>query len=710
MKRLYGYILKTFIPLFLMTFAICLFIVLMQFLWKYIDEMVGKGFELSLLGEMFFYAALQLVPMALPLSVLLASIMVFGNMGESLELLAIKSAGISLIKIMRPLIIFIVCISIGAFFYQDLAMPRINAKSFSLLLTIRMASPELNIPEGVFYQEIDNTNIYASRIDRSTGLLHDVFVYDLSNGFNQMRVTTADSARMSVSEDQTMLIFTLYNGQTAAPFNQTGNNRNRRTAASGQFARETFDVKIFMVEQDLNLTHMTEEQIEEGANTAHVAKNLIELTVSIDSMRHVLDSINIMDRQVMRTTAFLTHRNSFPYDERDSIIAMKDFSDIIIPQPDMFFASKDLQTQSAILNSAISRAENNKNEFLFRSVGNKTATQTRINRHWIEWHRKFVMPVTCLIFFFIGAPLGSIVRKGGLGMPIVISVLLFIVYYILENTGAKMARDGVWVHWFGMWFPAFVLLPMGVFLTWKAMNDSTIMNADTYMAFFRKIFFIREKRSYPVKNVIIEKPDYKEISVSLSELSNNINEYLTKYEHLPYKVFWTDIEYDKKLFTIKSSMEIILNQLSNSRRSGELVKAEEFPIFINYVRPFKPDSRWARLCMKVFPVGIIFKLISMPFEMRIRKDLKNTERLCGEMQDVIRQNLRDEAEYAFYDLLNKMQRNKPLDYDYNKKEYIFDYDGNKCLVVWEDDPNFETKLNLLQKWENEKYVIIHNDE
>jgi lipopolysaccharide export system permease protein len=635
MKRLYVYILKTFIPLFLMTFAICLFIVLMQFLWKYIDEMVGKGFELSLLGEMFFYAALQLVPLALPLSVLLASIMVFGNMGESLELLAIKAAGISLIKTMRPLILFIICISIGAFFYQDLAMPRINAKSHSLMWTIRMASPELSIPEGVFYQGINDINLYASKIDPRTGLLHDVFVYNLSNGFNQMQVTTADSARMSVSEDQTMLIFTLYSGQTAAPFSQTGNNRSHRAAASGQFMRETFDVKIFMIEQDLNLTHITEEQIEEGANTAHVAKNLMELTVSIDSMRHILDSINIMDREVMRTTAFLTHRNNFPSEQRDSIIAMNDFSDIIIPQSDMLFASKDLNTQSAILNNAISRAENNKNEFLFRSVANKTATQTRINRHWIEWHRKFAMPITCLIFFFIGAPLGSIVRKGGLGMPIVISVLLFIVYYILENTGSKMARDGVWVHWFGMWFPAFVLLPMGIFLTWKAMVDSTIMNVDTYMTFFRKILFIREKRSYPVKNVIIEKPDYKEISASLSELSNNINKYLAKYERLSYQVFWTDAEYDKKLFAIKSSMEIILNQLSNSRRSSELAKAEEFPILINYVRPFKPNSRLAQLCMKIFPAGIIFKLISAPFEVRIRKDLKKTKKLCGEMEKII---------------------------------------------------------------------------
>jgi lipopolysaccharide export system permease protein len=637
MKRLYGYILKKFIPLFLMTFAICLFIVLMQFLWKYVEDMVGKGLDVSLLGEMFLYAALQLVPMALPLSVLLASIMVFGSMGESLELLAIKAAGISLLKAMRPLIIFILFICVGAFFYQDHAFPRIQTKFYSLLISIRQASPELDIPEGVFFRDIEGYNIYVERRDHNTGMLHDVIIYDLSGGFNNMMVITADSARMSVSEDKTMLIFTMYSGQSSSIFTEGRRQPRRSTAELGRFARENFEVKTMMVQHDINFNRMTEEQVEDGANSAHLTKNLMELTVSIDSMRHVLDSINIMDRQVMRTTAFLTHRNNFPYDQRDSIIAMTAFPDVVIPQPDTLFASKDLNTQSAILNNAISRAENNKNEFLFRSIGNKTATQTRINRHWIEWHRKFAVPFTCLIFFFIGAPLGSIVRKGGLGMPIVISVILFIFYYILENTGSKMARDGVWAHWFGMWFPAFILLPMGIFLTWKAINDSTIMNTDTYMAFFKKIFFIREKRSYPVKNVIIEKLDYKEISVSLSELSNNINEYLAKYEHLSYRAFWTDVEYDKKLFTIKSSIELILNQLSNSRRSVELTKAEEFPVLINYVRPFKPGYRWAQLCMKIFPVGIIFKLISIPFEMRIRKDLKNTERLCGEMERVIQQ-------------------------------------------------------------------------
>ncbi len=171
---------------------------------------------------------------------------------------------------------------------------------------------------------------------------------------------------------------------------------------------------------------------------------------------------------------------------------------------------------------------------MFRSMS-KTSTQRIINRHWIEWHRKFTLPFACLVFFFIGAPLGSIVRKGGLGMPIVISVILFIIYYILDNVGYKMARDGVWAHWMGMWFSSMVLLPLGIFLTYKAMNDSVILNPDTYTMFFKKIFFIREKRNYPIKEVVIDKLPYHELNDQLNDLSHEVDDYLAKYRRLAIK-------------------------------------------------------------------------------------------------------------------------------------------------------------------------------
>lgn len=631
-KRLYGYILTTFIPLFLMTFAICLFLVLMQFLWKHVEDMVGKGLGLDVIGEMFFYAALNLIPMALPLAILLASLMVFGNMGENLELLAIKSAGIPLLRIMKPLIILIFFISVGAFFFQNNAIPKIQTKFYSLLISIRQASPELDVPESVFYKEIEGYNLYVERKDQKTGMLYDVLIYDVASGFNNMAVIVCDSAEMSSTEDKTMLIFTMYSGQQFQNFKQGAGSR--RQVDFVPYARENFDVKTMMIPYDANFNRMGEEVIEGSSTSNYVSKNLSELGASIDSMTMIMDSVNTVDRKLMKNYYYLTFRNSYPSERKDSLIAAAIPADVIVPRPDTLLQSKELQEQSNILQSAFSKAENNSNEFLFKSL-NKTTTQKTINRHWVEWHRKFTIPFTCLIFFFIGAPLGSIVRKGGLGTPIVISVVLFIIYYIVDNVGYKMTRDGVWEHWFGMWFSSFILLPIGVFLTHKAMNDSVIMNADTYREFFKKLFFVRDKRKYPLKSVIIDRPDYSEIVDSLSGLSEDIDRYLATYSRVSYKAYWIKNGYERELHAIKSSMEIILNQLSNSRRLEELTLAEAFPVLITTIRPFRANSILAKISMYLFPVGIVLRLLSVPFETRNRNDLKEIQRLSREMIGVI---------------------------------------------------------------------------
>lgn len=611
-----------------MTFAICLFLVLMQFLWKYVEDMVGKGLGLDVLGEMFLYAALNLIPLALPLSILLASLMVFGSMGENLELLAIKSAGIPLLGIMKPLIILIFCISVGAFFFQNNAIPIIQTKFYTLLISIRQASPELDIPEGVFYKEIDGYNLYVEHKDQKTGMLYDVMIYDIASGFNNMAVIICDSAEMTSNEDKTMLIFTMYSGQQFQNWNQGKTIRYDQDFVP--YSRENFREKVMMIPYDANFSRMGEEVIEGSSTSNYVSKNLSELSISIDSMRHIMDSVNIVDRNLMKNYSYLSFRGGYPEDKKDSVITAAINSGITVPSPDTLFHSKELSEQSSILQNAFMKADNNSNEFLFRSL-NKTTTQKTINRHWVEWHRKFTIPFTCLIFFFIGAPLGSIVRKGGLGTPIVISVILFIIYYIVDNVGYKMTRDGVWEHWFGMWFSALVLLPIGVFLTYKAMNDSVILNSDTYTVFFRRLFFIRERRKYSLKSVIIDKPQYSEISSGLTILTEKINSYIDDYSSISYKKYWTDTSYNEELYSIKRSLENILNQLSNSTNHEELKKAEEYPIIINSVRPFKPNSVLARICMYVFPLGIILRVLSIPFDLRIINDLKTTRKLNGEL-------------------------------------------------------------------------------
>lgn len=633
-KRLYSYILTTYIPLLLMTFVICLFLVLMQFLWKYVEDMVGKGLEVSVLGEMFFYAALSLVYLALPLAILLASLMMFGNMGESLELLAVKAAGVPLLTAMKPLTILIVAISIGAFFYQNNALPRIQTKFYSLLISIRQASPELEIPEGVFYKDIPGYNLYVGKKDQKTGMLHNVLIYDIASGFNSMAVIICDSAEMSSTDDKKMLVFTMYSGQQFQNFQQGTSSSTRYNPDFVPYAREDFDIKTMMISYDANFNRMGEEVIEGNASSNYVSKNLSQLGASIDSMSVIMDSVNMVDRQMMKNYSYLSFRSSYPADKKDSLISVAQRTPVEVPAPDTLLHSKQLSDQSAILQNAFMKADNNNNEFLFRSL-NKTATQRTINRHWVEWHRKFTIPFTCLIFFFIGAPLGSIVRKGGLGTPIVISVLLFIIYYIVENVGYKMTRDGVWVHWFGMWFSSFILLPIGIFLTYKAVNDSVIMNADTYVNFFKRLFFIRDKRKYPVKGVIIEKPDYEEILQSLSDLSHRIDRFLEKYGKLSYQAYWTDTNYNKELRFIRSSLEIILTTLSNSRKLEVLAKAEEYPVIFNIVRIFNTGSIPAKICMYFFPVGIILRLFSVPLEWTIKKDLKNIQQLNKEFIHIL---------------------------------------------------------------------------
>lgn len=633
-KRLYSYILTTFLPLFLMTFAICLFLVLMQFLWKYVEDMVGKGLDVTVIGEMFFYAALSLVPMALPLAILLASLMMFGNMGESLELLAVKAAGVPLLTAMKPLTIFILCVSVGAFFYQNNVLPKVQTKNISLLYSIRQASPELDIPEGVFYKQIDNYNLYVGKKDQKTGMLYNVLIYDISSGFNEMAVIICDSAELGMTEDKTMLKLTMYSGQQFNNFPKSSSSPTRSDDGFVPYARENFATKTMMIGYDGNFNRVGEEVFESSSTSNYISKNLSQLSRSIDSMTVVLDSVNLLDRKTIKTNSYLSFRNGYPSDKRDSLITVAALNPVEVPAPDTLLRSKELNEQATILQSAYLKAENNSNEFLFRSL-NKTTTRKTINRHWVEWHRKFTIPFTCLIFFFIGAPLGSIVRKGGLGTPIVISVLLFIVYYIVENVGYKMTRDGVWLHWVGMWFSSFVLLPIGVFLTYKAMNDSVILNADTYVGFFKRLFFIRDKRKYPVKSVVIDIPDYQSISRSLSDLSGKIDRFNEKYDHLSYKAYWTDTNYNKELRAIRSQLEIILNSLSNSRSSEVLAKAEEFPVLFNTLRIFKVGSVPAKICMYCYPVGFIFRLLSFPVEKTVAKDLKKIQQLIVELLQIL---------------------------------------------------------------------------
>jgi lipopolysaccharide export system permease protein len=463
--------LQSFLPLFLMTFGICLFIVLMQFLWRYIDDMVGKGFDLPVLGEMFVYAALSLVPMALPLSILLASLMTFGNLGEHLELLAMKSAGISLIRIMRPLIVFISFIGIGAFFFQNNVMPVVQVKLYSLIYSMRQKSPELDIPEGVFYKEISGYNLYVREKEKNTGLLKNLMIYDYSAGFNNAMVIVADSGRLKMSADKLFLILTLYNGEAFQNMkNQSGSAPVKEAVP---YRRETFRSKEILIEFDANFTR-TDESVFQNQ---YIGKNLDHLQAFIDSMSVRLDSMKNENANAVYTASYKkTFANASTAPSNTGIVM--DF--------DSLYSAEPPARKAFLLSQVKSSIEFAKSDYFFKGavIGDESY---KLRRHLMEWHSKFTISFACFAFFFIGAPLGAIIRKGGFGAPVVLSVILFIVYYIVNNIGGKMARDGVWLAWEGMWLSSVFLAALGAFLTWKAVNDSVILNADTYINALKRL-------------------------------------------------------------------------------------------------------------------------------------------------------------------------------------------------------------------------------
>ena len=488
--------LESFMPLFFMTFFICLFIVLMQFLWRYIDDLVGKGLEVGVIAELFFYAALTMVPMALPLAVLLASLMTFGNLGERFELTAMKASGVSLLKSMRPLVVLMIFVAIGAFFFQNNVLPVAQTKMWTLLYSMRQKSPELEIPEGVFYDQIPGYNLFVEKKDRDTGVLYDLMIYDVSAGFDNARVILADSGKMSFTADKTHLFLNLYSGEQFENLKEQGSS-----SGNVPYRRESFSNKDILIAFDANFNRMDEE----GMRNQYVGKNISELKATIDSVQLRVDSIGRMYGQAIKEIPYF----GVTYYKRSYIngkLTQVKQQPVVLTTPinvDSVFDGKSPAEYRGYLTQALSKAKRQQQDYEYKSYQMKDDRKT-IRRHDIELQKKFTLSFACIIFFFIGAPLGAIIRKGGLGMPLVISVILFIFYYIIDNSGYKMAREGRLEVWQGMWLSSVVLLPLGIFFTYKAVNDSAVFNRDAYMNFFRRLFGFNEMRNVQLKEVVMD--------------------------------------------------------------------------------------------------------------------------------------------------------------------------------------------------------------
>lgn len=474
LKRIDKYLFLRFIEVFLATFFICSFILLMQFLWRHINDIIGKGLDFDVLAQFFLYSWLSVVPLALPLAILLGSLMTFGNLGERLELLAMKAAGISLFRIMLSLMVFISMISVGAFFFSNNVLPVSQRKLWTLIMAIKQTSPELEIPTGEFYPGITGYNIYVKDKDNKRKILKDVMVYNFSNGFNNASVMVADSARMQMASDKTYLIINLYNGES---FENLKKVEGENSTGSIPYRRESFGEKQIIISFNANFAKIDENVLKND----YISKNLTQLQRSIDSINLRVDSI-------CKSYSYAFMRNHFF--DRQTFIS-KTFKDS--PQAKLEYAEKNPLYESLnpdqkknAVSYALNQAKSVESDIENNRDYQKSEKLTGI-RHGIEWHHKFTLSFACLIFFFIGAPLGAIIRKGGLGLPTVISVVLFIIYYIIDNTGYKLAREDVWPVWQGIWLSSFCLLPVGIFFTYKAAKDSPILNSETYLNIFRKI-------------------------------------------------------------------------------------------------------------------------------------------------------------------------------------------------------------------------------
>lgn len=635
-KRLYLFMLQSFLPLFMMTFFICLFIVLMQFLWRYIDDLVGKGLEMSVIGELFFYAALTMVPLALPLAILLASLMTFGNLGEQFELTAMKASGVSLIRSMRPLIVLMVFVAIGAFFFQNNVLPIAQTKMWTLLYSMRQKSPELDIPEGVFYDQIPGFNLFVEKKDQETGVLHNLLIYNVSKGSDNATIIYADSGKMSMTDDKSHLFLKLWQGE------QFENLREQSGISSNNvpYRRESFDDKEVLITFDANFNRMDES----GMRNQYVGKNIKELQATIDSVNARVDSVGDIYGKALREIPYLgisyytTVRTPNGMERRQQ-------TEVSLDRPvdiDSIFRGTNPAFAKSYINQALSKARRAKQDYEFKSFA-MNDDRTTIRRHGIEMMKKFTLSVACLVFFFIGAPLGAIIRKGGLGMPLVISVILFIIYYIIDNSGYKLARDGHVEVWEGIWLSTFVLLPLGIFLTYKAVNDSAVFNKDAYVNFFRKLFGKGETRNLTVKEVVIDEVDITTAKEKITALSKMCREFIDRYPgRESYVNYWLNGYDRREIHSINAMLEQTVDYMANSRNRVVILKLMELPVMRSLWFYHPTDYKaigWAFIA--IFPIGIPIYLWGTRCQRKLKEELEHIITTDNELIALLEVNTND---------------------------------------------------------------------
>ena len=614
-KKLDIFIAKQFGLLFVGTFFICQFVLMMQFLWRYIDDLIGKGLSMEILAQFFWYMGLMLVPQSLPLAILLSALISFGNLGETSELTAIKAAGISLLQSFRSLIVISVFISLASFYFQNNIGPSANMKMAQLLISMRDKSPEKQIPVGVFYDGIPNSNIYVQKKDNETGKLYGIMIYRMTGSYEDQAIILADSAMIQSTADKKHMLMTLWSGE----WFENMQSQALADAASVPYRRESFIMKRIVIKQD-NDFNLTDASL--LSNNAR-GKSLQQITHTIDSIDLKYDSIGKASYKEMR----------YVYMPLTNIKQQK-IKDFKAKKGDDKTNFDVLESYNKLTNAekqqALATAQNTVtrqiSELEYRSMITQDG-DTLIRFHKIEAYNKFTTAFSCLLFFFIGASLGAIIRKGGLGIPIIVSVLVFITYYILDNSGYRMAREGIWSVWFGKLLSTLVLTPLAVFVTYKAHNDSMVFNLDLYRNFFIKLFGLHLKRHISMKEVVIYEPHYSEDREKLSNIQSLLTNYRErkKLQHFPnpLKVFF-QYNVDHEIEDICEQLEKVVEDLANTKDAQLISMLNKLPILSTkaHTRPF--EKKWLNtLCAIIVPLGFVLYVRMWHFRLRLWKDSKS---------------------------------------------------------------------------------------
>ena len=611
-KKLDIFISKQFGLLFVGTFFICQFVLLMQAVWKLVDELIGKGLSMEILAQFFGYLSVMLVPQALPLAILLSSLITFGNLGESSELTAIKAAGISLMQTFRSLIVITIGISIASFYFQNFIGPKANMKIAQLLISMQQKSPELEIPEGIFYDGIPNCNLYVQKKNLDTGKLYGLMIYRMNGSYEDQQIILADSGMLQATAEKKHIVLTLWSGE----WFENMQAQEMAGTASVPYRRESFIAKKIVIPFDMGFSLADASSL---ANNAR-AKSLMKINHDMDSLVLYYDSVG---QSFYRSAvdAFYPVRK---LSRADSLVVVQQVAKTEYNVDTAFSKLRD-EEKTRVINFARSRIQAAVSDYNFKGMMMDDADRL-IRQHQIEAFNKFTLALSCIIFFFIGAPLGAIIRKGGLGFPVLISVLVFIVFYILDNTGYRMARIGEWTVWFGKSLSTVVLTPLACFVTYKANNDSVVFNIDLYRNFFMKLLGLRLKRHIAGKEVIISDPQYASDATELQRISDEVTEYSHRHRLIsapnPIKVFFR-YSPDNEIERIVGELEHVIEDLSNTKDKVVLTEINHYPIVSEkaHTRPF--DRKWMNITAAIlFPIGIVLYIRMWMFRLRLLHDLR----------------------------------------------------------------------------------------